>query len=92
MAPMSSDMAGKHVLLTGANAGLGFATAVSLLEAGATLTVVIRDPAKLDTMQQAFEAETGRRADRVELADLSLLGDVNKLCQKLLSKASLSTY
>ena len=81
--PMSSDMAGKHVLLTGANAGLGFATAVSLLEAGATLTVVIRDPAKLDTMQQAFEAETGRRADRVELADLSLLGDVNKLCQKL---------
>ena len=82
--PMSSDMAGKHVLLTGANAGLGFATAVSLLEAGATLTVVIRDPAKLDLMQQAFEAETGRRADRVELADLSLLGDVNRLCQKLL--------
>ena len=82
--PMSSDMAGKHVLLTGANAGLGFATAVSLLEAGATLTVVIRDPAKLDLVQQAFEAETGRRADRVELADLSLLGDVNRLCQKLL--------
>ena len=82
--PMSRDMAGKHVLLTGANAGLGFATAVSLLEAGATLTVVIRDPAKVERMQQAFEAETGRRADRVELADLSLLGDVNMLCQKLL--------
>ena len=84
--PMSNDMAGKHVLLTGANAGLGFATAVSLLEAGATLTVVIRDPAKLDLMQRAFEAETGRRADHVELADLSLLGEVNKLCQKLLQQ------
>ena len=39
-------------------------------------------------MQQAFEAETGRRADRVELADLSLLGDVNKLCQKLLQQGA----
>ena len=84
--PMSSDMTGKHVLLTGANAGLGFSTAVSLLEAGATLTVVIRDPGKLDSMQQAFEAETGRQADRVELADLSLMNDVNTLCQKLLDQ------
>ncbi len=83
--PMSADMTGKHVVLTGANAGLGFATAVSLLEAGATLTVVIRDPAKVSDMQQALKAETGREADRVELADLGLLAEVSALCERLLA-------
>ena len=84
--PMSADMTGKHVVLTGANAGLGFATAISLLEAGATLTVVIRDPAKVVAMQQALKAETGREADHVELADLSLLTEVSALCKKLLAR------
>ena len=81
--PMSADITGKHVVLTGANAGLGFSTAVSLLEAGATLTVVVRDPAKATDMQRAFKAETGREADHVELADLSLLAEVSKLCERL---------
>ena len=81
--PMTADMSDKHVVLTGANAGLGFATAVSLLEAGATLTVVVRDPAKAADMQQAFKAETGREADHVELADLSLLAAVSSLCERL---------
>ena len=81
--PMTADMSGKHVVLTGANAGLGFATAVSLLEAGATLTVVVRDPAKATDMQRALKAETGREADHVELTDLSLLTEVSKLCERL---------
>ena len=81
--PMTTDMTGKHVVLTGANAGLGFATALSLLEAGATLTVVVRDPAKAADMQQALKAETGREADHVELADLSLLAEVSKLSERL---------
>ena len=81
--PMTADMTGKHVVLTGANAGLGFATAVSLLEAGATLTVVVRDPAKAADMQHALKAETGREADTVELADLSLLSEVASLSERL---------
>ena len=84
--PMSADMTGKQVVLTGANAGLGFATAVSLLEAGATLTVVIRDATKAESMQQALKAETGRQADHVELADLSLLGEVSALSERLLAR------
>lgn len=81
--PMTADMTGKHVVLTGANAGLGFATAVSLLEAGATMTVVARDPAKAADMQHALKAETGREADTVELADLSLLSEVASLSERL---------
>jgi dehydrogenase/reductase SDR family protein 12 len=84
-APMSTDMAEKHVVLTGASAGLGFETAVALLEAGATLTLVIRDPDKVTSMQAALQERTGRQADRVELADLSLLSQVNALSERLLS-------
>ena len=80
---MTADMTDRHVVLTGANAGLGFATAVLLLEAGAKLTVVVRDPAKAADMQQALKAETGRVADHVELTDLSLLTEVSKLCERL---------
>jgi dehydrogenase/reductase SDR family protein 12 len=84
-APMSTDMTGKHVVLTGASAGLGFEAAVALLESGATLTLVIRDPNKVASMQAALQERTGRQADRVELADLSLLSQVNALSERLLS-------
>ena len=84
--PMSADLTGKHVVLTGANSGLGFATARALLEAGATLTVVIRDPNKLDAMQASLAQEAGRAADSVELCDMSLLSDVEALCDRLLAR------
>ena len=84
-APMSTDMAEKHVVLTGASAGLGFEAAVALLESGATLTLVIRDPNKVMPMQAALQERSGRQADRVELADLSLLSQVNALSERLLS-------
>ena len=84
-APMSTDMTGKHVVLTGASAGLGFEAAVALLESGATLTLVIRDPNKVASMQAALQERSGRQADRVELADLSLLSQVNALSERLLS-------
>ena len=83
-APMSTDMTGKHVVLTGASAGLGFEAAVALLEAGASLTLVIRDPDKVKTMQAALHERTGQQADQVELADLGLLSQVNALSERLL--------
>ena len=59
---------------------------MSLLEAGATLTVVIRNPANTDAMQAHFTRTAGRPADFVELADLSLLSDVNELSDRLLAE------
>ena len=83
---MSTSLAGKHIVLTGANSGLGLATARALLEAGAKVTAVIRDPNKIDTMQAELTRETGRAADSVELCDMSLLSDVDALCDRLLAK------
>ncbi len=84
--PMSASLAGKHVVLTGANSGLGFASARALLEAGATLTAVIRDPKKLNAMQSALAEETGQTANSVELCDMSLMSDVEALCDRLLTQ------
>lgn len=84
--PMSTSLAGKHIVLTGANSGLGLATARALLEARAILTAVIRDPNKIDAMQAELTKETGRAADSVELCDMSLLSDVDALCDRLLAK------
>ena len=83
---MSTSLAGKHIVLTGANSGLGLATARALLEARAKLTAVIRDPNKIDAMQAELTKETGRAADSVELCDMSLLSDVDALCDRLLAK------
>lgn len=85
--PMSTDMTGKHVVLTGANSGLGYATAQALLDAGADLTVIVRDKAKSESMQASLKRATGRRAESVELADLSLLSEVRRLADKLNEQA-----
>lgn len=85
--PMSTDISGKHIVLTGASSGLGYSAAVSLLEAGANLTLIIRDKTKIKSMQASLEQATGRCASAVELADLSLLSDVRALADKLHAQA-----
>ncbi len=84
--PMSTDLSNTHIVLTGATTGLGYATAIALLEAGARLTVVIRDPTKTDELQAGWLAETRRMADRVEIADLSLIAEVDALSDRLLER------
>ena len=85
--PMSTDISGKHIVLTGASSGLGYSAAVSLLEAGADLTLIIRDKTKIESMQASLEQATGRCASAVELADLSLLSDVRALADTLNAQA-----
>ena len=59
MAPHEQRHGRQACFINRSQCGTGFATAVSLLEAGATLTVVIRDPAKLDLMQRGLRGRDG---------------------------------
>jgi dehydrogenase/reductase SDR family member 12 len=77
--PMSASIAGRHVIVTGANAGIGYATALELARRGAQLTLVIRDRAKAEQAVAALTEETGNSNIRFELADLSLMSDVQRL-------------
>jgi len=67
------DLSGRVALVTGASAGLGVETARTLAGAGATVWLLARDRAKLDTAMATLQAESlpGRlESALVDLADL----------------------
>jgi dehydrogenase/reductase SDR family protein 12 len=81
--PMSASVKGKHMLITGATSGLGFATALELARRGADITLVARDRNKAQQSVAALQRETGNAAVRYELADLSLMQDVDALVARM---------
>jgi NAD(P)-dependent dehydrogenase (short-subunit alcohol dehydrogenase family) len=62
---------GRIALITGGTSGIGAVTARALKEAGATVVVVGRDPAKLDAIRREIGADTIR-------ADLQLLAEARR--------------
>lgn len=81
--PVSGWMGDKHVVITGASAGLGLAAAHRLAELGAELTLVIRNESKALELKQAIERESGNNRVRIEIADLSLMSEVDRLVRRL---------
>lgn len=84
--PVSAYMGKRHVVITGATSGLGLATAEVLASRGAELTLVARDAYKAKTVANGLTQRFGNLRIHVELADLSLMADVNALAERLLKK------
>ncbi|NUQ38903.1 MAG: SDR family NAD(P)-dependent oxidoreductase [Caldilineales bacterium] len=72
---LAVDMAGMHILITGGNAGLGYAAAAGLARLGATLHLLARSPERGEQARQRLIAAA---ADRVHLhvVDVSDLDSV----------------
>ena len=66
-----TQMQGKVCLITGANSGIGKATALGLARLGATVVVVCRDRKRGEEAQLAIERQSGNDAVDLLLADLS---------------------
>lgn len=81
--PMSACIKDKHMLITGASSGLGYAAAQQLARRGATLTLVMRNEQKAKDTVDALQRETGNPAIRYELVDLSLVREVDALVARL---------
>jgi dehydrogenase/reductase SDR family protein 12 len=81
--PNSAYLGGKHIVITGATAGLGYAAAMELARRGAHLTLVARDKVKGQGVLEEIRAASGNDKLRLELADLSLLDEVDKLVRRL---------
>jgi NAD(P)-dependent dehydrogenase (short-subunit alcohol dehydrogenase family) len=64
-------MQGKVCLVTGANAGIGKATALGLAEMGARVVMVARDRARGEAAQAEIKQKSGNEAVDLLLADLS---------------------
>ncbi|MEE4277842.1 MAG: SDR family NAD(P)-dependent oxidoreductase [Halieaceae bacterium] len=84
--PISASLRGRRMIVTGASSGLGLATARSLAERGADLVLVMRNEDKASSVVAELIGETGNEHIRYEIADLSLLADVDSLASKLLQE------
>lgn len=72
---MLPDLAGKNVIVTGANAGIGRVTALELAKAGARVWLACRSRDKTEGVLKEIQAATGRPAEFLAL-DLADLGQV----------------
>ena len=79
--PLAS-MAGRHVVITGANSGIGRAATEQLLGLGARVTMVCRDRERGERAQHEVAAVTGVRP-ALELCDLARLAEVAQLATRL---------
>ncbi|MEH6568490.1 MAG: SDR family NAD(P)-dependent oxidoreductase [Halioglobus sp.] len=84
--PISASVRGKHMVVTGATAGIGYACAKEFARRGAQVTIIARNEGKASATVAELELETGNSDIRYELADLSLMADVDKLIALLLHR------
>ncbi len=77
------DLSGKRCLVTGANQGLGFETALGLADLGAETLLLCRDAARGEEAAARIREQTGNQRARVERLDVSDLGDVRAVAKRL---------
>ena len=73
---LALDLAGRVALVTGANSGIGRATAAALLERGAEVWLLCRDPGRGREAEAALQAAHPRGRARLAVLDVSDLGAV----------------
>jgi retinol dehydrogenase 14 len=81
-----ASMAGKRVLVTGANAGIGRWTAIGLAERGAEIVLHARNPEKGRAAQEEIQRASGGGKVDLLLADFSSLAEVRRLAREVLER------
>jgi len=74
-------MQGKICMVTGANSGIGKATALGLAQMGTTVIIVCRDRARGEEAQNEIKTKSGNNAVDLLLADLSSQQSIRQLVE-----------
>ena len=80
------DQTGKTILITGANTGLGFETALALYEAGAHVVLACRSQQKAEDTLNNLQAKPGKGTLETGVIDLSDLSSVKLFAGAFLQK------
>ncbi len=81
MQSLNTSMQGKVCLVTGANSGIGKATALGLARMGATVVMVCRDRARGEEAQREIRRQSDNDAVDLLLADLSSQHSILQLAE-----------
>jgi len=79
-------MAGKVVLITGANSGIGFEASVKIASMGAHVVMVARDRRRGDDALVAVKARSGSDTVSLLLCDMASMAGVRALAQDVLAR------
>ncbi|CAM6122827.1 unnamed protein product [Calypogeia fissa] len=80
-----TDMTGKNCIITGANQGIGYATAEALASRGANVYLVCRSQAKGEKALSDIKAKTDNQNVSLEVCDLSSMQQIKDLASKYAS-------
>src|SRR5579864_6936569 len=76
------SMQGKICLVTGANSGIGKATALGLAQMGATVVIVCRDRTRGEAAQNEIKEQSNNQNVDLLLADLSSQQSIRQLAEQ----------
>jgi len=77
------DLSGRRCLITGANSGIGFETALALADLGAEVVLLCRDRGRGEAALEKIREQTGSRSVTLELLDISDLVSVRAAAKRL---------
>jgi NAD(P)-dependent dehydrogenase (short-subunit alcohol dehydrogenase family) len=77
------DLSERRCLVTGANSGIGFETALALADLGADVVLLCRSRERGEEAAQAIRERTGNRRVTLEVLDVSELASVREVAPRL---------
>ncbi|XP_073144514.1 uncharacterized protein [Henckelia pumila] len=83
---MDVRIEGKNCIVTGANSGIGYATAEGLASRGATVYIVCRNKERGEAALSKIQAATGNKNVFLEVCDISSTRDVKSFATRFSSK------
>ncbi|KAF3777612.1 Dehydrogenase/reductase SDR family member 12 [Nymphaea thermarum] len=79
---MEIQMTGKNCMVTGANSGIGYATAEGLASRGATVYMVCRNKEKGEAALSEIKTKTGNPNVHLEICDLSSTSEIKSFTSR----------
>lgn len=83
---METRIDGKNCVVTGANSGIGYATAEGLALRGATVFMVCRNKERGEVALSKIQSTTGNKNVHLEVCDLSSVTDIKSFASRFSSK------